>query len=399
MHRIIGLDDGKAFKFKIPFEKNEIPEFRNGFRSFVYLCRKLKCNIMKDFKKDRVRGSLIGGAIGDALGYPVEFLKNFQVIENYYGKGGITRMDTLNDAGKGLISDDTQMTLFTACGLLNAKEKGMAPVPAICQAYLEWYYTQKGVRSKRLKDCWIGDLPEMNEQRAPGITCIDSLDMILQGQEPVNDSKGCGGIMRVAPIALYGLAQDRIKNVSALDDIAAETARLTHKHPLGYIPAYILSHLIYRLATDEKPARESFITYLDESMKAARDKYDNQQNCLDEQQTLLDKAVKLAGEDIPDHEAILQIGEGWVAEETLAIAVYCTCKYLDDFEKAVVAAVNHGGDSDSTGAVTGNLMGATVGYEAIPEHFTEDLEMRDVILHVADDLWRGYTTRFVRYKE
>lgn len=350
---------------------------------------------MTDFKKDRIRGSLIGGAVGDALGYPVEFLKSFQIIENYYGEGGITKMDTMNGAGKGLISDDTQMTLFTACGLLNAKGKGMAPVPAICQAYLEWYYTQKGVRSTRLKDCWIGDLPEMNVQRAPGITCIDALDMILQEKEAVNDSKGCGGIMRVAPIALYGLAQERIKNILALDEIAGDTAQLTHKHPLGYIPAYIFSHLIYRLATDEKPTRDSFIIYLNESMRAASDKYGNQHKYLEEQQALLDKAVKLAGEDVPDHEAILQIGEGWVAEETLAIAVYCTYKYLDDFEKAVVAAVNHGGDSDSTGAVTGNLMGAAVGYEAIPEHFTEDLEMHDVILHVADDLWRGYTTRFV----
>ena len=84
-----------------------------------------------------------------------------------------------------------------------------------------------------------------------------------------------------------------------------------------------------------------------------------------------------------------------VAEETLAIAVYCCAKYFDDFEKAMIASVNHGGDSDSTGAVTGNILGAAIGYEAIPEHFKADLQLHDVILHVADDLWRGYTTRFI----
>jgi len=92
--------------------------------------------------------------------------------------------------------------------------------------------------------------------------------------------------------------------------------------------------------------------------------------------------------------AIEKIGQGWVAEETLAIAVYCTYKYIDDFEKAVIAAVNHAGDSDSTGAVTGNLVGAAVGYDAIPTHFKENLELHGVILHIADDLWRGHNTPY-----
>lgn len=93
------------------------------------------------------------------------------------------------------------------------------------------------------------------------------------------------------------------------------------------------------------------------------------------------------------YQAIKQIGEGWVAEETLAIAVYCVAKYFGNFEKAVIAAVNHGGDSDSTGAVTGNILGAAVGYEALPEHSKTDLELHDVILHVADDLWQGKISR------
>ena len=77
------------------------------------------------------------------------------------------------------------------------------------------------------------------------------------------------------------------------------------------------------------------------------------------------------------------------------MAIYCTVKYFNDFEKAMIASVNHQGDSDSTGTVTGNILGAVVGYEAIPQFFKEDLELHDVILHVADDLWRGKTTRYV----
>lgn len=91
-----------------------------------------------------------------------------------------------------------------------------------------------------------------------------------------------------------------------------------------------------------------------------------------------------------------KLGGGWVAEETVAIAVYCSLAHFNNFEKAMVAAVNHGGDSDSTGAVTGNLLGAAIGYEALPAFYKEDLELHDVILHIADDLYNGKETEYKR---
>ena len=101
---------------------------------------------------------------------------------------------------------------------------------------------------------------------------------------------------------------------------------------------------------------------------------------------LMEKAVRLAGRSPDDLTAIHQLGEGWVAEETLAIAVYCALKYPDDFEKAIVASVNYNGDSDSTGAVTGNILGAYLGYDALPGFYLRDLELRDIILEVAEEL-------------
>ena len=351
----------------------------------------------QDKTKDRVRGSIIGGAIGDALGYPVEFIYSYEEIQKRYGENGITRLDTYQwwtetNTGKAVISDDTQMTLFTAMGILNAKANGIAPIPSICRAYIEWLYTQKGFHSKQSNKSWISDLPELNVRRAPGLTCISALETILKGKEPINNSKGCGGIMRIAPIPLYGLSQNRINNVSILNELAADASKITHQHPLGYIPAYIASHIIYQLATDEFPTRETFKQYVCEAMQMADEKYDS---LIYEQtlHTLIDKAFDLADKNIPVHEAIKEIGEGWVAEETLAIAIYCAGKHFDNFEKALIASVNHGGDSDSTGAVTGNILGAAVGYEAIPQYIKNDLELHDVILHVADDLWLGEITQ------
>ena len=101
----------------------------------------------------------------------------------------------------------------------------------------------------------------------------------------------------------------------------------------------------------------------------------------------------LASNTRPDLENIESIGGGWTGEEALAIALYCAVRHFDNFEQALIAAVNHAGDSDSTGAITGNILGAAVGYDAIPQKFKDDLELHDVILHMADDIYRGEVTK------
>ena len=116
--------------------------------------------------QDRIRGSLVGGAIGDVLGYPVEFVYSYKEIEQRYGFGGIKRLDTVQhwlpkeeQAGKAVISDDTQMTLYTANGLLNAKRMGLSFKYCITSAYVEWNLTQARKKSSKYKDCWISKLP------------------------------------------------------------------------------------------------------------------------------------------------------------------------------------------------------------------------------------------------
>ena len=354
-------------------------------------------------QQDRVRGSLIGGAIGDALGYPVEFLSTYQAIQEAYGPQGITRLDPTqhgrtqpHGSPKALVSDDTQMTLFTACGLLNAAQHGEAPIPYISQAYIEWFLTQVGTRSPRHNTCWINAIPELWATRAPGNTCLNALSDRLSGYEVHNDSKGCGGIMRIAPIPLYGAIQNRIADLPTVDRLAADASALTHLHPLGYIPSALLAHVIYRLVQDEQPTRTACETYLREGLALLPQLFPNDSRYVKYQTQLIEKAIQLAQEEHEDHTAIeRQLGGGWVAEETLAIAVYCTLKYFDHFEQALIASVNHAGDSDSTGAVTGNLLGAACGYEAIPQHYKTQLELHDVIVHVADDLYQGQTTPFL----
>ncbi len=348
--------------------------------------------------QDRIRGSLIGGAIGDALGYPVEFIDSFNGIQARYGEKGITRMDIrwtevdVASIGKAVVSDDTQMTLFTANGLLNAKKQNIPMTYGICRAYVEWYLTQIGKKSSKFSDCWIANIPELNVCRAPGITCMSSLEAIYRGREPMNSSKGCGGVMRIAPIPLYAAVQERM-SVEEADHLAGDVAEITHQHPLGYISAALMSHVIYRLALDIEPTQESMKHYIMEGVAEMRKQYKTCNNDVEYMAELAERAIYLLDNNKTDLENVGDLGEGWTGEEALAIALYCALKHFDSFEQALIAAVNHGGDSDSTGAITGNILGAAVGYEAIPQFFKDDLEMHDLILHMADDLYRGEVTK------
>lgn len=346
--------------------------------------------------QDKIRGSFIGGAAGDALGYPVEGLKDFKKIKEVFGEDGITKLTPPWLAGgekydKALISDDTQMTLFTANGILNATRKKADMKSSICEAYLEWYLIQTGQKSKKFKDCWVAGVSELNKRRGPGRTCLSSLRAIYRGHDPVNDSKGCGGVMRVAPIPLYAVVDNRMAIMDAAH-LAGETAELTHKNPLGFIPAALAAHIIYRLASDGKPTRQALDNYIQEGMGAMEKLYPQYPSDVKYMDELCDKAITLANNYRPDLENIESIGGGWSGEEALAIALYCTLRHFDNFEQALIAAVNHAGDSDSTGAITGNILGAAVGYDAIPEKFKDDLELHDVILYMADDIYKGRIT-------
>lgn len=103
--------------------------------------------------------------------------------------------------------------------------------------------------------------------------------------------------------------------------------------------------------------------------------------------SLIEKTIELAESDVDDLIAIHTLGSGWCGDDALAIAIYCALKYSNDFDKALIAAVNHGGDSDFIGAITGNILGAYLGLSAIPEKYTRNLELLEVIIEIADALY------------
>ena len=334
---------------------------------------------------DKIRGSLIGGAVGDALGYEVEFL-SWRSIQQKFGDSGITEYRLRN--GKAVISDDTQMTLFTAVGLKNSFEnKTNNPINDIYKCYIDWLKLQY---SKEITNpsAWISSIPELAVPRAPGNTCLSALRSGVCGsiENPINNSKGCGGVMRVAPLGLHTLATDRRKRAE-LDRTGAEIAALTHSHPLGWLPAALLTHIVNMGVYDECSIREA----VEDALETVEIVFSDILSEMDfyPMKTLLKKAIQLSENERLDTENIRELGSGWTGDEALAIAVYCALRHSDDFSDAIIAAVNHSGDSDSTGAITGNIMGAWVGYNAIDEKWKLALELKDVIMEMAEDLFKG----------
>ena len=330
----------------------------------------------------KFRGCLLGGAAGDALGYPVEFMGE-SAIFGCYGWRGI-RTPVLR-SGLALISDDTQMTLFTAAGLLAAEPQGINPAYSVWRSYKDWLRTQTG-RPLRAAErhTWLANVPALWATRAPGNTCMNALVGRLGTiEEPQNDSRGCGGVMRVAPVGLWAPKQAGVSRDDA-DYFGARCAALTHGSDLAWLPAAMLTHMVGVLVHGEGFVPESAAA---DALDAVKRQFSAAPH-IGQFAALMERAMELARTASDDLEAIHSLGEGWTGDEALAIAVYCALKYSDDMEKALVAAVNHRGDSDSTGAVTGNILGAYMGLAAVPKKFTEHLELKDVILEIADDLCR-----------
>lgn len=347
----------------------------------------------KEQLQDKCHGSLVCGAIGDAFGYPVEFVNSYEEIRAKYGDNGVTEYDKsypwLDDYMrhyKALISDDTQMTLYTAEGLIESAKRGMSLMPTICNAYIAWYGPQIGKKVRISYDSKLAKIKELNQRRAPGNTCLTALNDIYKGHEPYNASKGCGGIMRIAPIGIYGATHGW--SLEETGRIAGEAAELTHMHKMSTFSSAMQAMIIQQcILSEEKIGSLEFKDIVENALEKLYMVYPGNESIIDDLSRLIHKAIRLEDNLLRDWEIIENgLGGGWVAEETLAIAIFSVLRHIDDFKGCMICAVNHGGDSDSTGAVAGNIIGAILGYDSIPKEFTDSLQLHDLIIEITDEL-------------
>lgn len=340
------------------------------------------CNQQLDLRS-RIRGCLLGGAIGDALGAPVEFMRHAE-IKSRFGPEGIT--DFAQAYGRiGAITDDTQMTLFTAEGILRAHVrgylKGICSTPSvICHAYLRWLLTQGITPSTKDleigKDGWLWAEKALHSRRAPGNTCVSSLKAMTRftTNRAANNSKGAGAIMRVAPIAC-GVGSDAESAVAEVFQLGKEASWLTHGHPSGFLSAAAFAVILHALLWGQPVAI---------GIQRAKDLLSREDGS-DETLAAMDVSLMCVQDNMEPERAIPMIGDAWVGDEALGVALYCTLT-ADNVASGVIMAVNHDGDSDTTGSLAGQLMGARYGEAAIPAHWLRDLEAHEIIRQVSDDL-------------
>ena len=333
-------------------------------------------------RAQRIAGCLLGGAVGDAFGYEIEF-ESLDAIVARFGARGLRQ--PVPRQGRLQVSDDTQMTLFTLEGLLRAPHpvgQGDATVAQVRLAYLDWLHTQRGRRSDAAGHPppaagWLATRPALQARRAPGSTCLQAAAAGATGriESPINDSKGCGAAMRAAPVGFLAVPDAmRLRLGSAV-------GALTHGHPDGWLPSGLMAVLTGRLL-DGDSLPDALAVVLSGSLVGL----------LPGARTLalLERARDLAVRQPRDPRgAIRQLGLGWTGDEALAIAVYAALTG-EDFADAIARAANHDGDSDSTASLAGQLLGAWKGLDAVPARWAAALDVLDETLLLAREAQRVF---------
>lgn len=307
------------------------------------------------------RAVLLGGALGDALGAPVEFYRRDEIRRIYGELDGLVH----HPQRFGAITDDTQMTLFTAEAVIAGRRHDEADLPAaLFYSYLRWLATQG--RRSRLPEVerrlelrgLLWDDDDLHHVRAPGSTCLSALEGGWYGTRDHhrNNSKGCGGVMRAAPGGSY--------------EAGVAIGAITHGHPTGYLTSGALAGIIAVLR--DGGSLDDGLADVLARLRAERHG--------GETVAALEAAMAYRGDDIEE------LGAGWIAEEALAMGVWAALRAEGDVRRALLVAVDHSGDSDSTGSIAGNLLGAMHGERELPADWLAELEAGELIGRVGADL-------------
>lgn len=196
-------------------------------------------------------------------------------------------------------------------------------------------------------------------------------------ETPINESKGCGTVMRIAPV---GLVFNHDREIAFKEGV--KISAITHGHPSGYLTGGLLASIIADLSNDL--GLETAISNGLEILK----QWNKHEEVFERMNLAIDIHNRYRNKDLSNQE-VMMLGEGWVADEAMAISLLCALHYPQDFRKAVLTSINHSGDSDSTGSITGNLVGLMVGQNQIPAEWKQNLMYKDIVVEIGTDLSIG----------
>lgn len=305
--------------------------------------------------KDKILGVIYGTAIGDALGWWVEFDKTVTPSNPKVFSHSVPREYT----------DDTQMFRAVCEGILKCDEGVDQAAKEVAKEFIKW------ARS-----------PENN--RAPGGSCMSGCRNLERGvywRTAGVDSGGCGTAMRSMA---YGI---RFHNdIELAAEWAAQHALMTHRNPMAQAAAAAVAVGVAMLVIKDRP-RPAYDNFLTGVMLGVVARYDTKTA------ELLHQAATSPQADPYD---ILDKWRGWAGHEAVAASLWCFLQHPCDYEKAVLLAVNSPGDSDSLGAITGALVGAGVGLSGIPKRWVEQVEDTEGLRDLGERIYARLEKRDAR---
>ncbi|SDP10680.1 ADP-ribosylglycohydrolase [Actinopolyspora xinjiangensis] len=337
---------------------------------------------------ERILGCLLGGALGDALGAGIT-PESAEEITARHGAGGPVELPEYAGA-RGSVTAATQTTLFTTEGLIRARTgdpgspDAVDPLPELRLAAQRWLHTQ-GVSWRWAAgelfaehpepDGWLVEVSALFAVRSPGSSVHGELEAFgersAHGEQtaPVDNSTGCGALVRAAPAAFWSAEPAEVF------EVGVRLASLTHGHPSGYLPAGAFAVIVQQAVLGRG---------LDEGVWLALQVLETWQGHEDTSAALA-AAVDLAANGEPEPEPLVRrLGEGRRATEALAIAV-CATLVAEDVRGALRIAVRHSGNSSATGTVCGSIAGALLGVGSLPMDWLAELELREVVERMAMD--------------
>ncbi|KMS74034.1 ADP-ribosylglycohydrolase family protein [Streptomyces leeuwenhoekii] len=329
----------------------------------------------QDFRS-RVRGTLLGTAVGDALGAPVDGA-DLAAIRETYGAEGLADLAPAYGR-RGAVTHLTQLTLFSVDGLIRAQVRrdtgAWHPPTDVHRAYLRWAATQRdwGPDERRAEDGWLAREEWLYTRRDPTRALLLGLGDTVMGtpDAPKNpEERGPEAAGRSAP---FGLLVGWDPQLVA--QLAVECAAQTHGHPAARLAAAAYAVTVHGLARGAalEPAVRHALVVL-----ATRPGHEPVSEALQE-------ALGAVRQGLPTPERVAGLVGDGTAEELVATAVYCA-SVGEDARHGLALAVNHDGPSAAAGALTGGLLGALHGETALPPAWVAELEGRPTLLELADD--------------
>lgn len=332
-----------------------------------------------------VKGCLLGMAVGDAMGYPVD-KKSWSEICEDYGPNGLLGYDLAN--GTAEITSYTQIAAFVGNSLLMGVVRGDPEkyVKYLALGMREWARGQQ-VRGESEKTfCWLSQMPEMRRRMCMDTRMLDALSRETLGtpESPVlRSTSPCALTAAVAAGLLYDPERMDLKQVGRL---GAEAVAFTHGDPETFLSGAVLAYTITGLLQrPERTMPQQFLTAAEIVQAQFGESYPQTQKIT----ALLQKAVELSKDADISPLVAMSLLECTTAAECLAGAAYASIIHSGNFDEGMIAAVNHSGRSAAVGALTGAFLGAKLGYETLPEFYLESLEQAGILEELALDLAQG----------